>query len=357
MMPANWFCQTCRVQSPSTQEHCVQCKAHWKRVWKKPARRSKSAQRNGANKEKQNKAQPLVGDPTQMVEQLPWIISIPQARAQRKVEEAYPERGPSPPPPPVVAPPIARTVVPKTSLSGEDQQLMQTLRQLASQIELPAEMAAKLLALEAQQKQAAPAISHAQVNRLSKLRSQLATLSDKIKNADQEWEQFMKGVMSRVNTHVQAYKDHRQGLMDAFSAKQEELLTVKRAIQEASMTLTHPEAIDFVPTTAPDLQGPLQELQRLSQPALTVPTVNLEGDSEEDTPPADAAMSEHSEPEEATEGATASAPPKITRHTSYRTSPNRPKQVAKEVLKTKGDKPSKEDKGAKNDKEAVPAEF
>lgn len=212
---------------------------------------------------------------------LPWVVSTPQARVQRRVEEIKQERPLVPPPPPINAPPIAPTVVPKTTLSLEDQQLLTNLKQLQSQIALPEELASKLAELEQQQKQHAPVISHGQVNRLAKLRTQLSSIADKIKAADQDWQLFMGGVLDRVHNHVTAYQTHRQGLLDSFHTKQTELTELKQMIQQASLNLTHPEALNHVPTEAPDLSGPIQELQRLSKP-LSVPTVNLEEGSEEE---------------------------------------------------------------------------
>lgn len=328
-------CQECRIQTPSTQDVCRKCKAPWQSVWKKPNRRSKSAKRPKETQEDTVVMKPsLPGDPMLLTDKLPWITSTPQARVQRRVEEAQPARPMLvPPPPPVEAPPLAPIAAPKATLNAEDQQLLANLRNLSAQITLPEELAAKMNALEAQQKQApAPSLSHSQVNRLSKLRTQLAGLADKVTTVDQEWQQFIQAVMQRVHNHVQAYQTHRQSLVDTIAAKREELKTLKEEIQQASMVIAQPEIPQSVEET-PDLSGTLAEIQRLSQSPSLIPTVNLEQEEEEgdhNQPGADTAMSGQSEEEESTAVGT-----KPTRHTTYRQSPNRSAHVAKDILKTK----------------------
>lgn len=201
--------------------------------------------------------------------------------------------------------------------------MMQNLQGLQEQIQLPDELAVKLVELETKHKQAPkPSISHAQVNRLAKLRSQSSAIVAKVQVADQEWTQFMQGVLERVQAHANAYQVHRQSLMETLTVKQEELLAVKAEIQQASMSLSQGETL---PTTVapPDLGQQIQELQAMA--AVSTSPVVL--DDDEETAPSDALMEVQQEDPE-------NKPIlKVGPHTSYRVSPTRGKEVAKEHLK------------------------
>lgn len=226
---------------------------------------------------------------------------------------------------------MARVNAAKGSLNADDQQILLSLRALQEKITLPTELETKMMELEAKTKASMPAISHAQVNKLSKLRSQIGGLMDKVHAADQEWQRFMGGVLERVHTHVQAYQAHRQGLVDTILTKREELAVLKQDHQ-ASVNLNQGDMSTALPAEAPDMASALQELQRLSQPLPGIPTVNVEDNEQDGEVHPDAQMS-LSDIEE--DGHEDSVLPKVTKHSTYRQSPVRPKQVAKDNLKEK----------------------
>lgn len=284
-----WMCGTCEKNNPSTLDRCKHCDGHWTVTWFQGRRKNRSQSRHGrekAPKEKRKpapadseKASPAPAPPTTAIavsNHLPWVTSTPQSRnTARKVEvpsAAEPTLLPVPPGPPVKPPPNMKSADGVTSEELKLFEYLQGIRSLTQQ--LPEEFQQRYTELEAKIKaNDPPTISHSQLNRMSRLRSQLSSAGKRVADLDQEWDHFAKDMMNTVLTHAAMYKQTRQDLLAAYQAKYQELQDAKKAIQEASQGLLQQSEMPDLKDELPDLEGQVGALQA----ALTTSQDGIQG--------------------------------------------------------------------------------
>lgn len=273
----------------------------------------------------------MIADPV-FSDTLPWVTSTPSSRSNpRLVTEASQAELPLlPPPAPVVPPPGPPNAAEVTMSSEETKRLacLKNLRDLG--VDLPESLQQLAMSLEEKAKaNTVTTISHSQITRLSRLRTQVSTISNKISAMDQQWSSFLNTVLNRVREHSEQYQACRADLIASLTAKSEELKAVKQSISQASRDLTLPEFEDLPPVDAPEFASMMQELLHFHAPV--PPHVELlDDDNDEEVEEVDDAGME--EPEEEEKNANVRLRP--TPHTSFRASPS-PMRVANQNLKNK----------------------
>eukprot|EP00438_Fugacium_kawagutii_P002700 Skav218909 [mRNA] locus=scaffold328:462069:462617:- [translate_table: standard] len=122
------------------------------------------------------------------------------------------------------------------SLSEEDQKLLAHYRGLRDLGHLPDVLQAHLMELESRSHDAehGRGLTHGHLNRLNKARSQTQSLHKKIRDLDQEWQEFLRDVTSRVQVHASHYQQHRLDLVEKLQKKVQELETIKAEVCIAS---------------------------------------------------------------------------------------------------------------------------
>eukprot|EP00438_Fugacium_kawagutii_P029818 Skav204194 [mRNA] locus=scaffold3772:102509:114151:- [translate_table: standard] len=339
-----WYCRPCGVQNPQNLLQCRACKKSWEAVWEPPRRkRSKSAwARQNKDKEKKEKKEKHVSKASEstpkqpavdplLADDLPWVVSTPHSRiAQRQVRpaEAPGDTLPLvPPPPPVVEPPVASSTVaqPTSTLSEEERKQLTSLRNLQETgMSIPDSLMALLQELEKKEKQEVPStISHSQVNKLHKLRTQAAALSKKIADLDVRWGSFIAALLQRARDHGQQYQQCRADLLTNLMNRQQELRALKQSMVQASQNLALPSEEQSTPMPGPAINEAMEELQRYALMA-NAPVTQLIDDDNDDM--GDDIMDEEEEEEELVEelpeGETAPRPIKPSPHSTYRASPS-----------------------------------
>eukprot|EP00438_Fugacium_kawagutii_P004996 Skav215293 [mRNA] locus=scaffold2522:227637:228764:- [translate_table: standard] len=356
-----WFCRSCSANNRPQQEHCKSCRSHWSEVWRPSRRQRSQSQKDKHGKKAQqpkepkgnkdrDKPPPKSGGTKEALEamfpeSLPWVPTTPQARnVPRRVETADMQGNSNPvqlglPPQPTLDPPPQPPVRPnKGTLSVDEQKMLESLRGLQQlKVELTPDMIQKLEELESQISQEKPALSHAQVNKLHKLKNQLQSSAKRIQALDTEWGQFIQVIMDRVFQHAQCYQQRRTQLLDAHALRQLELRQVKQSITQASLHMAQHEVEEDIPD-AVDFAAQLQELQRLGQ--VQTPHVQFlddDNDEEEDDDVMEELEPEELDGQESVELAETPKPGKKaqpTPHTTFRNAPS-PTKVANQNLKTK----------------------
>eukprot|EP00438_Fugacium_kawagutii_P011288 Skav202838 [mRNA] locus=scaffold746:109495:111729:+ [translate_table: standard] len=332
-----WFCRPCGAQNAQHLTHCKSCKKPWEEVWAPPRRRSKSAwnRRTKEKKESKDKSAPREKEkgPSMTADlfpdDLPWVTTTPQSRVQArqvKVSEGLTENLPLvPPAPPVIAPPVAPVAKTDSPLTEQEQKKMESLQSLKSiGVELPDNLLALLQDLEKRAKGGMQVtLSHSQINKLHKLRAQIATLTKKVQDLDTRWSSFMHTIMTRARDHGQQYQMCRAELLHSLANRQQEMKDLKQTISQASLQLTHqPEdTATQVPEMNPELMSQMEELQRLH--ALGQNAVILDDDNEADE--LDQQMEEEEEEElleEVDPESVDATQLKPSPHTTFRVSPS-----------------------------------
>lgn len=353
-----WFCRPCGKNNPPHLTTCRTCHKAWEQVWEPPKRRRslsrwKQGRETQPPKEKKDKKvkkdkedKPV--DPVDPVfrNDLPWIISTPSSRSNpRLVTESSGAALPQvPPPAPVEAPPVLppKGTATATLTSEETKQLAHLKGLVDLKCELPESMMAVYLALEEKSKAATTStISHSQLNRLHKLRSQIDALATKVTAMDQQWASFLNTIMVRVRDHSAQYQQSRADLIANLVAKQNELKELKGMITKASASIAQAEA------PVPDLAHPesaqqvMLELQQHQQMAQAQP-VHLVDDDRSDSDMGEPHEMEDQEEEPNEEDELVADRPKPSPHTTYRGSPS-PHRVAN--LQVKAKNPAKDRTG------------
>lgn len=287
-------------------------------------------------------------DPFQDLE-TPWVTSTPQSRLQprqvRTVNGAVEgtETLPLvPPPPPVVDPPAASVAsTPTSTLTDEEKKQLASLRELKTTgIVLTENLQTLYNELDRKEKaMVQTTISHSQLNKLSKLRTQSATLSKKIAELDVQWGSFMRTIMNRVREHGQQYQTCRADLLASLTTKQEELQELKLTITKASENLTLQTDVPNVANSPVDVLKAMEELKKFQEFPRNKPISLLDDDHEEDLE--DMEVEEDEEEEELVAEPPMEPEPveiettKLSPHTQYRVSPSPGRGVATTHLKPK----------------------
>eukprot|EP00438_Fugacium_kawagutii_P032045 Skav217861 [mRNA] locus=scaffold5889:125136:126458:+ [translate_table: standard] len=344
-----WFCRPCGAQNAQHLTYCKSCKKPWEEVWAPSRRRSKSAWGRRAKEKKETKDKSASKEkekgPSMTAElfadDLPWVTTTPQSRVQArqvKVSEGLAETLPLvPPPPPVIAPPVASVAKTDSPLTEQEQKKLESLQNLKNTgVELPDNLLALLQDLEKRAKGGMQVtLSHSQINKLHKLRTQIATLTKKAQDLDTRWSSFMHTIMTRVRDHGQQYQACRTELLHSLAVRQQEMKELKQTISQASLHLAHqPEELTTpLPEGNQELMSQMEELQRLH--ALGQNAVILDDDNEAEE--LDQQMEEEEEEElveEIDPESVEAAPSKPGPHTTFRGSPS-PTRVANSHLKPK----------------------
>eukprot|EP00438_Fugacium_kawagutii_P036437 Skav213598 [mRNA] locus=scaffold1971:2659:3243:- [translate_table: standard] len=137
---------------------------------------------------------------------------------------------------------------------------------------MPEAMQAQLLELEAQFKEPVNQVtlSHAHLNKWSKLQSQIQGQLRKIKDLDTAWEVFLKSATDRVLEHAQMYQQCRANMAETLQAKREELAKIKETISTASQNLLDKGTEDSAVPEMPSVAEALAQFQVATQQASEV---------------------------------------------------------------------------------------
>eukprot|EP00438_Fugacium_kawagutii_P019788 Skav228870 [mRNA] locus=scaffold816:373219:374256:+ [translate_table: standard] len=336
-----WFCRPCETQNSDAQSICRSCHRPWEEVWAPSRRkRSQSAWRRNGKKDKKDdkegkekaKVTKTAGPLEEMFQQdLPWVTTTPQSRTNpRQVVEAQGSTDLPlvPPQPPVQPPPVAKPATNPTLSSEEAKQHSHLKGLLDLGLELPSPMRNLYQELADKMKaSAAVPISHGQIHKMNKLKTQISTYTSKIHAMDQQWSSFMNCIMTKVRDHSQQYQQCRADLITNLAAKQEELKTIKLAISKATQQLSQDGEEDEPIPDPQGLQAQIQELQfhqQLAQGQVQI----VEDDLSE------AEMEDHCSDEDEEDK---QPRPKAGPHTTFRGAPS-PNRVANLQLKEKAEK-------------------
>ena len=244
-------------------------------------------------------------------------------------------------PPQPVLPPAPSVEVPM-ALTAEEEKMLQHLKGLqAMDMDLTESMTRRLeeLSMREAKAQSSRTLTHGQLNKLSKLKVQVATAAQKIKDLDQEWTSFVSTTVAKVRQHGEMFQTCRADLMEHYNAKIQELANVKREMTLASQSLLGPQWTEPVIPEMPDLEVQFEDLQTTMEMEGHAGPIDLTEAMEEE---------ELVEPEDMLQGASCKAPPRALR--PFRGSSSQSK-VANHHLKVKA-QDSKDSKDAKfKDKE------
>ena len=340
-----WHCHTCKVNNTPKMTYCRACHAHWSAVWTAPRRsRSKSIkkQKKEASEYKvTEQASQETNAWAVFPEKLPWISTTPASRAQRKVEPGIAMDKPLGMPPQPVLPPAPSVEVPM-ALTAEEEKMLQHLKGLqAMDMDLTESMTRRLeeLSMREAKAQSSQTLTHGQLNKLNKVKVQVATAAQKIKDLDQEWTSFVSTTVAKVRQHGEMFQTCRADLMEHYNAKIQELANVKREMTLASQSLLGPQWTEPVIPEMPDLEVQFEDLQTTMEMEGHAGPIDLTEAMEEE---------ELVEPEDMLQGASCKAPPRALRPFRGSSSPSK---VANHHLKVKV-QDSKDSKDAKfKDKE------
>lgn len=180
------------------------------------------------------------------------------------------------PPQPILPP--APSVEEPVGLSAEEERLLQHLKGIqAMDMELTESMARKLeeLSMREAKVQSSKTLTHGHLNKLNKLKSQVAAAAQKIKDMDGEWMAFVTNTINKVRHHGEMFQSCRADLMETYNAKIQELAAVKREMTMASQTMLGPQWTEPVIQEAPDLEQHLAMLQETLQSEGHAGTIDL----------------------------------------------------------------------------------
>eukprot|EP00438_Fugacium_kawagutii_P002071 Skav230755 [mRNA] locus=scaffold4515:49452:56607:+ [translate_table: standard] len=230
---------------------------------------------------------------------------------------------------------VPKLSVDRETVSAEDHKTFEHLKGLRSMnIALPDNLVSLYQELETKIKPIEPPqISHSHLNRLSKLRHQVATAGKKVESLDQEWNGFARDMWEQIHSHSQMFLHHRQELLDAYKQKQSELQEAKKAIREASLELTDNKVEPAIKEEPPEVAEQLKAFQEtLTQMSNDV--INVEDDEMDQDLEHHGAPQEDAEEEEEDREGPGHRPSRPRPHTTFR-APRSPTKVAVQGLKAK----------------------
>ena len=201
-------------------------------------------------------------------DKLPWISSTPATRANnRKVEVGISMEKPLGMPPQPILPPAPSVEAP-VGLTAEEERMLQHLKGIQSMdMELTESMARKLeeLSMREAKVQSNKTLTHGHLNKLNKLKSQVATAAQKIKDLDGEWTAFVNNTINKVRHHGEMFQNCRADLMETYNAKIQELAAVKQETTKASQSMLGSQWTEPIIPEAPDLEQHFTMLQETLQ--------------------------------------------------------------------------------------------
>eukprot|EP00435_Cladocopium_sp_Y103_P075345 s194_g56.t1 len=223
-------------------------------------------------------------------------------------------------------------------LTAEETKVLEHLRGLQGlDIQLTEQMQLQLDHLLHKEQKAASAkvLSHSQLNKLNKLKGQVASCAKKIHNLDAEWNSFMMKTLDKVKQHAGMYQNCRADMMEQFNGKLAELKMAREEISVASRSLVTQPLEEPTFADPPNVATQLAELQEALTEAGQVGSIDLT-----DSPMEEANM------EESMEGDNKKTSPKGTAMKPFRSAAS-PTGVAKTHLKTKPDETKPKEKEPK----------
>ena len=267
-----WHCFTCKVNNTPKMTHCRVCQAHWSVVWSAPRRsRSKSSKKRSQDAQDYKSTEKVsqeAGAWAVFPDKLPWISSTPATRANnRKVEVGISVEKPLGMPPQPILPPAPSVEAP-VGLTAEEERMLQHLKGIQSMdMELTESMARKLeeLSMREAKVQSNKTLTHGHLNKLNKLKSQVAAAAQKIKDLDGEWTAFVNNTINKVRHHGEMFQNCRADLMETYNAKIQELAAVKQEMTKASQSMLGPQWTEPIIPEAPDLERHFTMLQETLQ--------------------------------------------------------------------------------------------
>jgi len=241
-------------------------------VWSAPRRsRSKSSKKRSQDAQDYKSTEKVsqeAGAWAVFPDKLPWISSTPATRANnRKVEVGISVEKPLGMPPQPILPPAPSVEAP-VGLTAEEERMLQHLKGIQSMdMELTESMARKLeeLSMREAKVQSNKTLTHGHLNKLNKLKSQVAAAAQKIKDLDGEWTAFVNNTINKVRHHGEMFQNCRADLMETYNAKIQELAAVKQEMTKASQSMLGPQWTEPIIPEAPDLERHFTMLQETLQ--------------------------------------------------------------------------------------------
>ena len=242
----SWTCRFCNLRLQVHVSHCTQCSRHWKQAQttsRSKSRRSKSKNQtqpkqmtqkpNSNSKDGAHSAEEAEEKDEIFQQKLPWVVSSPHSRVQTfgptdAVQAGTPEDKSGN---------AVTAVESKTPAQPEqsEQEVLTHLKALKKALgALPEELETQLQTLEAKTDKT---LTHGHINKLGKLQRQLASLGTRISEMDHNWKVFTEKVMMKFAHHQQMYQQCRQGLLQEFQKKSQEIQAAKEEVQHASVAL------------------------------------------------------------------------------------------------------------------------
>ena len=233
-----WYCQVCQVQNGQKYDTCRGCKAHWSQVWSAPVKRRSRSKSAKAKKKETAKSQ----DAEQwqvFPDRVPWIPSTPATRTALKASDTplggkQKELGSSQ----AITLPSAPTK--EEVLTEDDKKKLTHLRALKSmEVDFPEMLESQLVMLEEKERISlnSKALTHGHLNKLTKLKAQIAAQSKKITTLDQEWGAFVQHTMENIKHHSEMYQQCRGELLELYNLRLEEMRQMKQELTMASRSL------------------------------------------------------------------------------------------------------------------------
>ena len=262
-----WFCRDCEVQNSQTLQSCRQCKQHWSKVWQ-PKRKSRSKSRKYKEDEKE-KAQ-TQEEVSIFPSKVPWIQTTPSRSMTNRIDGISNDGGELqlPPQPVLPPPPIASKETQAEALTSDEQKMLEHLRGIQNMgMDMPVNMQERLnhLVQKEQKHLVDKSLTHGHINRLNKLKGQVAACGKKVQTLDIEWNSFVQKTQEKVRLHALMYQQCRANLMENYNSKLSELQLIKEEVNRASQTLLKPPEIETLEAAQPDVGTQMEELARIFQ--------------------------------------------------------------------------------------------
>lgn len=208
----------------------------------------------------------------------PWIPSTPSSRVVNKKTESQSGDGSKETQgdQSVVQPVSAQATA--ESLTPEEERILEHLKGLQTAgLDLTDQMEQQRQKLEAKQQlaHAAKALTHGHLNRLTKLKTQVATAGNKVKQLDREWKTFVDATTQKVRQHAELYQKCRADLLEGYNLKIAELSALKQEMSSASLSMLGATTAAQVIPEEPDVEEQLRSIDDVILLEGTVGTVDL----------------------------------------------------------------------------------
>ena len=262
-----WQCLKCQKYHNDQLEYCWQCNAHWTQAtlakpWKSRKGRSKS--RRQKKGEGAVKADPIQKEEKEdlslFAENVPWIASTPTGRLAKTAEKKDLDQD-LPPQPSLPPPPTYSTA--KEGLTEDEVKVLKSLQDLkALGEELTDKQREKMQLLEQKQRSSGQVkqLTHGHLHRVDRAKTRAGAVFKKIINLDTEWQKFVLGVTTKVQTHARLYQQSRQELIQAHGQRLQELRQMKAEAQQATSSMVEQQEDAQMPPEMPPVEEQLARI-------------------------------------------------------------------------------------------------